>query len=711
MSRRLKLAALTAALLLPGAALADVAPEPPVSAPVAAKRDFEVKAPHGAARNDPYYWLREKENPEVIAYLEAENSFADAFFAPLKPAVDAVYEELRARFDDADVEVPYAKNGDYYQSRFEEGADYPVIVRRKGGKDGPEEIILNVPELAKAHDQYNLNGWEVSPDGQRVAFAVDFSGNRVHEIFVRDLVTGTVTSTGIKDASNDLVWTADGLSLLYAKVDETVRSHQIKRITLGADPASATVVMDEPDNTLSLSVGAAKSKKFAIITVYHLQRTELRVLSLEDPNAELKILLPRSKNARGFADHLDGHFYILTNDGAPDLRIVSAPDSDPSEANWQTVIPETKGRYISGFALLQDYIAIEEIHDAVQTVRVVGRKDGTQIALPEFGALGVTGLERNEDPALTSLRVEFVGPLAPPTLFEVDLKTAQKTELKRDPAWSWFKPELYETARIQAKTADGSLVPVTVMWRKDKRVDGALNPALIYGYGSYGSSSLPAFYQSWFTLMDRGFVFAVAHVRGGRELGQAWYEAGRMQNKMNTFTDFIAASEALVSQGYADPKRLFARGGSAGGLLMGAIMNMRPDLYAGIVAEVPFVDVLTTMLDETIPLTTFEWEEWGDPRKAADYAWMAAYSPYDNVKAQNYPALFVATGLNDSQVGYFEPAKWVAKLRATKTGDSPLLFKINMGAGHGGDSGRLGFLEERAYVIAFLLNQAGLAAQ
>jgi oligopeptidase B len=692
-------AAMAAVLTLSASAQEAAVPAPPV----AAIKPFEVKAPHGATRTDNYYWLREKENPEVIAYLEAENAYADALLAPLKDQADAIYKELEARFAVADQEVPYRMDGYLYQSRYAEGADYPQIVRRKSA-DAPEEIVLDVPELAKAHEQYFLRGWEVSPDGAKIAFAVDFTGARVNEIFVRDIATGEVVSTGIKDAAGDMVWSPDGTQLIYATVDETVRSDKIKRHVLGTDAAADPVLMTEPDTTLSLNVGASRDEQFAIITVYHSQRTEIRTLSLTDPAAEIQTLVPRTRNVVATADHFDGGFYILTNLDAPDYRIMRAEDGATAIEQWTEVVPEVSGRYISNFAIFRDYIAIEEIHGATQTVRAIGRKDGAKFQLDALEELGVTGLGRNEDPETGTLRLSFEGMVTPEIVYDVDVKTGAKTELKKDPAWAWFDPSKYETMRVMAPAADGNIVTVTVV--KLKSVTGPA-PTLVYAYGSYGNSTLPGFYQSSMTLVDRGMVFAIAHVRGGRDMGQAWYEQGRMQFKMNTFTDFIAATEALIKDGIAKPGRVYARGGSAGGLLMGVITNLRPDLYDGVIAEVPFVDVLTTMLDETIPLTTFEWEEWGDPRKPEDYAWMAAYSPYDNVTAKAYPPLYVATGLNDTQVAYFEPAKWVAKLRAMKTDTNPLIFRTNMGAGHGGNSGRLGVLEDRAKMWAWLLDRAG----
>ena len=682
---------------------AEAAPAAVLTPPIAARKDHTVTTKFGVSRIDPYYWLNQKEDPEVLAYLNAENAYAEAQLAPLKTLQAEVYEELKARFSAEDIEVPYAMDGYYYQTRYDAGADYPVIVRRKGSATAAEEIVLDVPELAKAHEQYNLNDWSVSPDGMKIAFAVDFSGNRIHEIFVRDLTTGAVTSTGVKDGDGGIVWTADGKAFLYGRVDETVRTNQVKRHIMGADPATDTVMLQEDDTTFSLGVVETRDKSAAIITVYHPERTELYATSLTSPDPKPVLLVPRSKNVRALADHFDGKFYILTNENAPDQKVITISDADMSAAPVE-IVPEMKGHFIDSFTILNGSIIVQDSHDAIQTLRIVNLASGAQTPL-SLGELGVTALERNEDPSLSTVRVTFSGPTSPETLYEVDLATGARKELKKDPAWSWFKPELYQADRIMASAADGTQVPVTVVYRRDLKKPGG-NPTLVYGYGAYGITSEPGFYQSWITMMDRGFVFAVAHVRGGREMGDAWYEKGHLQYKMNSFTDFISATEGLVAQGYAQPGKIYARGGSAGGLLMGAVVNLKGELYDGVIAEVPFVDVLTTMLDDTIPLTTFEYEEWGNPNIPEQYDWMKAYSPYDNVSAKAYPPLYVSTGLNDSQVGYFEPAKWVAKLRVTKTDANPLLFLTNMGAGHSGDSGRMGFLDDRAKMMAWLLDRA-----
>ena len=688
---------------------AAAAPASPAAAlgapPVAAKKDHVVTAPFGATRTDPYYWLNEKENPDVIAYLDAENAYAEAALKPQAALQDEIFAELEKRASLADKDVPWPMDGYYYETRYAEGADYPQIVRHQGSATGPEQVILDVPTLAKAHEQYFMRNWEVSPDGGKVAFAVDFKGDRICEIFVRDIATGAVDSTGIKDSQGDIVWSADGKAILYTAVDGMVRGYQAKRHVLGAPAANDQVLLQEDDTTFEIGVTQSRSKQLAIITVGHAQRDEIWAVSTAAIDPKPVLLVPRSLNVRATADHIDGKFYILTNDQAGDRKIVVTPDAAPSLTTAVAIVPETKGRYIEGFELFDGYIALEETHDAVKTIRIVDRATGATISQPDFGPLSVATIEANHDAALSALRVSVDSATTPEVLYDVDMGTGAKTELKKSPAWTWYNPALYEAARIMAPAKDGTQVPVTLLWRKDQFKPGG-NPLLVYGYGAYGISSEPGFYRNFISLVDRGFVLAIAHVRGGRDMGDAWYQGGRMANKMNSFTDFIAATQGAIAAGYGDPKKIYAMGGSAGGLLMGAVLNLDGTLYDGVVAQVPFVDVLTTMLDDSIPLTTFEYEEWGNPNIQEQYNWMAAYSPYDNVAAKNYPALFVLTGLNDSQVGYFEPAKWVAKLRATKTDANPLIFTINMGAGHSGNSGRTGPVADRAKVYAWLLSRA-----
>ncbi len=677
----------------------------PAIPPAAARQDHAVTTKFGVSRNDPYYWLNEKTNPDVIAYLDAENAYAEASLKPQAALQDEIFGELEKRASLADKDIPWPMDGFYYEGRYAEGADYPVVVRHQGSATGPEQVVLDVPELAKAHEQYFLRNWEMSPDGAKVAFAVDFKGDRICEIFVRDLASGEVASTGIKDSQGDIVWSADGKAIIYTAVDQMVRGYQARRHVLGRAAADDQVLLQEDDATFEIGVHRSRSGQLAIITVGHAQRDEILAVSTSAIDPKPVLLVPRTLNVRATADHIDGQFYILTNDKAGDRKIVVTPDSAPSLATATAIVPETKGRYIDGFELFDNAIAIQETHDAVTTVRLVDRVTGAPAQELDFGPLGVTTLENNHDPKLATLRVTFESATTPSVLYEVDMASGAKTELKRNPAWTWFEPALYDAKRIFAAADDGASIPVTLIYRKDRFKAGG-NPLLVYGYGAYGISSEPGFYRNFISLVDRGFVVAIAHTRGGRDMGDAWYQGGRMANKMNTFTDFIAATEAAIAGGFADPRKVYAMGGSAGGLLMGAVLNIDGTLYDGVVAQVPFVDVLTTMLDDTIPLTTFEYEEWGNPNIPEQYDWMAAYSPYDNVAPKNYPAIFVLTGLNDSQVGYFEPAKWVAKLRVTKTDKNPLLFTINMGAGHAGNSGRTGPVADRAKVYAWLLSRA-----
>lgn len=688
-----------------------VAETPAAPAPPVARIEPKVFEANGVTRTDNYYWMRDKANPEVIKHLEAENAYAASQLAPLAPLVDELYKEMADREDDAEKSVPYFDNGYWYETRFTEGADYPVVVRRKGTKDAAEEVVLDEPALAKDHAQFNLNNWEVSPDGALVAYAVDYSGDRMHTIVVRRIATGEQLDTAIVGATEAMAWAADNKTLFFVRNDpKTVRGYQAVRHVTGTPVGSDVVVYEEKDDTFELAVDLTKSRKFIVISSIHLQTTEQRIVPAATPAAAPKVVVPREKCVQYDLDHLGKNFYIRTNKNAPDFRIARVADTDLSPAKWKDVVPQKPGTYIGSFEVFDNFIVTDDEHDAILSMRIFSLSKPGEEAVPMPTPVGIASMADfpdavNLDPALTTIRFGFSSPTTPDRIYDYDTKTKTSTLLKEDPAVRWFKPELYEAARISATATDGESIPVTVLFRKDKRVQGG-NPTLLYAYGSYGISTSPRFYSTWISLIDRGFVFAIAHVRGGREMGERWYDEGRMSAKKNTFTDYIAVGEALVAQGYASPRQLFGRGGSAGGLLMGAVANMKPELFAGLVAEVPFVDVITTMSDPTIPLTTFEYEEWGNPAIKDQFDYMLSYSPYDQVTAKKYPPLFVRAGLNDSQVGYFEPAKWVAKLRAVKTDDNPILFLTEMDAGHSGDSGRLGYLEDRAKVAAWLIDRA-----
>lgn len=686
-------------------AAAQAAIKPPV-----AKKIAKIFDEYGNRRIDNYFWLRERDNPDVLAYLRAENTYADARLKPIQPLADKLYAEMAARHDDADASVPYLDEGYYYQTRYAKGAEYPVIVRRKGALDAPLQVVLDVAKLARGHSQFNFNNWVVSADGSLAAYAVDKSGNLANQIFVKVIATGKVVDQSVRGAADTLVFVQNAKAFLYVRLEpETMRPFQVWRHMIGTNATQDVLVYEETDERFSVSLGGSKSGDFVFIDTDSGQTNEIRYRESGTPNGEFKIMEPRKPGVVYYPDHVGDKFFIRTNLDAPDFRIVTAPRNSPAAANWKTLVPERPGHYLSQIELFDKYIAIDEEHDAVKSLRVFRLADMKEIAVPRPTEIGVASVDDfddaiNLDPSSSVLRFGFESPLQPATIYDFDMTTGALTQLKQELPAELFTPQLYRVDRVAAKAPDGTMIPVTVAYRKDLRRPGG-NPTLVTGYGAYGSSSEPGFMKTWFRLMDRGFVFAIAHVRGGRELGQSWYDQGRLLNKRNTFTDFIAATEALIAQGYADPRKVFARGGSAGGLLMGAIANLRPDLYAGIVAEVPFVDVVTTMLDSTIPLTSGEYEEWGNPAIEKQYDYMLSYSPYDNVAAKAYPAMFVTAGLNDSQVAYTEPAKWVAKLRVMKADRHELLFKINMSSGHAGDSGRLASLKERARIIAWLISR------
>jgi oligopeptidase B len=671
----------------------------------------------GQKRIDNYDWLRDRDDPAVADLLRAENAYVDARLKPLKPLVNELAAELKARSVEADVSVPYSDNGYLYERRFTRGAPYPVIVRRKDTAEAPEEIVLDVGALAAGHPQYRLGYWTVSPDNTRVAFAVDFTGNREFRVFVRTIATGKVVDQGIVDVAANLVFAADSETLFYVRNEaKTVRSYQVWRHRLGADAAGDALVYEEKDPTFSISLELSKSRQFIFMEIDEERTSEVRYLPADRPTDEFKIMQPRTSDVLYHADHVGDRFFIRTNLDAPDYRIVTAPQATPDAAHWTELIAQQPGQHLSHFETFDNFIAIDVDRDGNSVIRAFRLSDMHEIDVPRSSEIGVAstfffgGTGGNRVPSSNVLRFRFTAPLQPQSIYDFNMASGALTLRKQDPATKWFKPEPYGLARIFATAPDGERVPVTLVYRKDMRRSGG-NPALVVGYGSYGISFRPTFTGSTFSLIDRGFVYAIAHVRGGHEMGERWYDEGRVLNKRNTFTDFIAATQALIAQGYADPKAIFAQGRSAGGLLMGAVANMRPDLYAGIVAEVPFVDVITTMSDASVPLTTLEYQEWGNPAIKPQYDYMLSYSPYDNVKRQNYPALFITAGFHDSQVSYAEPAKWVARLRALKTGDHEILFKTNMGAGHGGRSGRLGSLTEDAEIMAWLLAHAAAVSQ
>jgi oligopeptidase B len=680
-------------------------------APIAPVVPKTVKA-FGGVRIDNYDWLRDRKNPRVISYLDAENAYANARLEPIRPLIDELAAELKAREAQEDASVPSAFNGYLYERRFSQGAQYPYVVRRKDEHGAQEEIVLNVGELAAGHKQYQLGSWNVSPDNRRVAFSVDFTGGREFRIFVRTIATGETVDQGIDNASSDLVFAADSDTLFYIRNEPTtLRAYQVWCHRLGSNPNSDVLIYEESDPTFEISLGLSGSRNFILLNISEERTSEFRYLPADRPMDELKIIEPRRQGVIYEADHVGDEFFIRTNLDAPDFRLMRAPQATPTTQYWKEIVPEQPGHHLSHFKAFETFVAMDVENESGTTIRVFSLPELREIPVPRPAAIGVASIsfmddnEANLDPAAKVLRFHFSSPVKPQCVYDFDVTTGALTLRKQDQASRWFDPNRYVLDQLSAIAPDGERVPITIIYRKDMRGLGG-NPTLIVGYGAYGLSLRPTFTRSVFSLIDRGFVYAIAHVRGGHEKGERWYAEGRMLNKRNSFTDFIAVTKALIANGYGDPRAIFAQGGSAGGLLMGAIANLRPDLYAGIVAEVPFVDVVTTMSDASVPLTTLEYDEWGNPAVKREYDYMLSYSPYDNVGQKSYPAMFVTAGFYDSQVSYAEPAKWVAKLRASKTDTHDLVFKTDLTAGHDGRSGRLGFVEESAEIMAWLIAHA-----
>ena len=572
-------------------------------APVVPKR-FEA---FGGVRIDNYDWLRERKDPRVISYLDAENAYANSRLEPIKPLVDELAAELKAREAQQDASVPATFNGYVYQHRFSQGAQYPCIVRHKDAPGAQEEIVLDVGALAAGYRQYQLGSWTVSPDNTRVAFAVDFTGDREFRIFVRSIATGETVDQGIDDASSDVVFAGDSDALLYVRNEPTtLRSYQVWLHRLGTDPNSDVLIYEESDPTFSISIGLSKSRKLALVNINEERTSEYRYLPIDQPTAELKVIEPRRRGVIYDVDHVGDEFFIRTNLDAPDFRLMSASQATPTASNWREIVPEKPGHHLSHFEAFETFVAVDVEDESGTTIHVFNLLDRREIPVPRPAAIGVASSffddnEANLDPVTTALRFHFSNPLEPQCVYDFNVTTGALALRKQDPASRWCDRRRYVLEQLSATASDGERVPITIVYRKDMRRHGG-NPTLIIGYGAYGLSSRADFSHSAFSLIDRGFVYAIAHVRGGHEKGERWYAEGRMLNKRNTFTDFIAVTETLIAKGYADSRAIFAQGGSAGGLLMGTIANLRPDLYAGIVAEVPFVDIVTTMSDASAPV-------------------------------------------------------------------------------------------------------------
>ncbi len=680
-------------------------------APVAERRPHEVVSPHGK-RSDEYYWLRDDErtDPDVLGYLEAENTYKEAMLAPVAALRQHLFEEIVGRIKQDDSTVPYRDRGYLYYSRYEEGGEYPVHARKRGSVDAEEEVVLDVPALAENSDFYSLADWAVSDDASLVAYAEDRVGRRQFTLRFTDLRSGKTLPDRISNTTGSMAWASDGKTLFYVEQDPvTLLGVRVKKHVLGSEPSRDPVVYEEKDHAFYLNVGRTSDRRYVVIDLGSTVSSELHFIPADDPNAEPRVLAPRARDVEYDADHIGRRWVIRTNDGAKNFRVMQVSDRRTGDrSRWRELIPHSAETYIEGLQVFESHLAIGERSEGLQRIRIREWKSGKETFVRSEEPAYSAHISVNEETDSEWLRYSYTSLTTPRTIYDVNMKTGERRLLKRDPVLGGFAPEHYATERVWARARDGVEIPISLVYRRGFQRDGSA-PLYQYGYGSYGASMDPAFRSHVLSLLDRGFVYAIAHVRGGQEMGRAWYEDGKLLRKMNTFTDFIDVTEHLVAERYADPDAVVAVGGSAGGLLMGAVANLRPDLYRVIVAQVPFVDVVTTMLDESIPLTTNEFDEWGDPREKEYYDYMLSYSPYDNVRAADYPAMLVTTGLWDSQVQYFEPTKWVARLRATKTDRNPLLLHANMEAGHGGASGRFRRQKERALEFAFVLQQLGMA--
>ena len=677
-------------------------PEPPV----AEKRPKELTI-HGHTRIDPYYWLRERENPEVIAYLEAENAYREAMMAGTKKMQEDLFQEIVSRIRQDDSTVPYKDNGYYYYVRYEEGKEYPIFCRKKGSLEAPEEILANVNEMAEGYAYYQVGGLSVSPDNRYMAIGIDTVSRRKYTIHIRDLQSGEMLEDEIPLTTGGSSWASDSRTLFYTlKDDETLRSRAVMSHQLGTAAASDRMVYEETDETFSTWVTKSKSKEYLIIGSASTLTSEYRVLPAGQPSGTPRVIQPRVRGLEYSVSHYGDHFYIITNLEATNFRLMRTPVGQTGREHWEEVIGHREDVFLEGIEIFKEYLVVEERKEGLVHLRVMPWSGEPEHYIEMGEEVYTAGVSVNPEFDSRQLRYVYSSLTTPRTTIDYHLENREKTILKQDEVLDEdFDPSDYIARRVYATADDGKKIPISLVHRKGMEMDGN-NPTLLYGYGSYGHTIDPGFRSHRLSLLERGFVYAIAHIRGSQIYGRPWYEDGKLLNKMNTFTDFNDCAEYLIAENYTSSEKLFAMGGSAGGLLMGAVINLQPELYRGVIAAVPFVDVVTTMLDDDIPLTTSEYDEWGNPNEETYYRYMLSYSPYDQVEAKEYPHLLVTTGLHDSQVQYWEPAKWVAKLRDMKTDDNLLLLYTNMETGHGGASGRFEQYRETAMEYAFLLHLA-----
>jgi oligopeptidase B len=672
--------------------------------PPVAKKENKVLTTHGHTRIDPYYWLNDRENPEVIAYLTAENAYTEAMMAHTRGLQDLLFDEMKSRIKETDQSVPYFLDGYFYYTRYEEGSEYAIYCRKAGSLHAPEQVMLDVNQLAEGHAYYQVGGLQVSERNNLLVYAVDTVGRRVYALHFKDLATGELLPDQIPEVTGNVAWAGDNQTLFYAKQDpDTLRSHQIWRHRMGTPVSEDVLVYEETDDTFGTAVGRTKSRQYLEIMSHSTVSSEIRFLDAYQPNGEWRMFLPRERDHEYTVDHAGDQFYIRTNLKAKNFRLMAVGAEQTAHIDaWREIIPHRQKVFLESFEVFKDFLVLEERENGLTQLRIIHLPDQTEHYV-DFGEPTYTvGLGYNPEFNTGLLRFGYTSLTTPNTSYEYNMATKRKKVLKQQEVLGGFSRSDYQSERLYAPAKGGTKVPISLVYRRGTAIDGSA-PLLLYAYGSYGLSMDAYFSSNRISLLDRGFVFAIAHLRGGQEMGRQWYEDGKLLKKKNTFTDYIDCATFLIKHQYANPDKLFAQGGSAGGLLMGAVANMRPDLFRGVVADVPFVDVVTTMLDDSIPLTTGEYDEWGNPNEKKYYDYMLSYSPYDNVAKKNYPAMLVTSGLHDSQVQYWEPTKWVAKLRVLKTDQRLLLLKTNMEAGHSGASGRFAPLKEIALEYAFML--------
>lgn len=677
-----------------------------ISPPIASKLPQTLSL-HGDDRTDDYFWLRHRDDPQVIAYLEAENDYTKAVMAHTEALQTALYDEMLARIQETDLSVPYRKGAYYYYSRTETGKAYPIYCRQAGSLDAPETVLLDQNVLAEGHDFFELGLFDVSPNHQLLAYSVDTAGSERYTLFFLNLVTGQLYPETIVETGYGFAWGNDNQTVFYTLMDEAQRPFKLMRHRLGSAVSDDELVYDEADESYFLSVGKTRSDAYILLELGSKITSEVHYLDANQPEGKFQVIQPRSSGIEYQVEHHSDSFYIVTNDEALNFKLMRTPVTAPAKDNWQLVIPHRDQVLLEGISAFAKHLVIYERESGLPTIRVrqlaSGEEHYIQFPDPTYSA------DEDNNPEFDTeiLRFNYTSLVTPRSVFDYNLETQERELKKETPVLGGYDRTQYASDRLMATATDGTQVPISIVYNKGLEQNGT-NPLLLTGYGSYGFSYPAAFSSTRLSLLERGVVVAIAHIRGGSEMGRQWYEDGKFLSKKNTFTDFIACSEHLIAQGWTSKEQLAILGGSAGGLLMGAVINLRPDLFKAVVAHVPFVDVVTTILDDHLPLSVMEREEWGDPNDKTFYDYMKSYSPYDNVEAKDYPNLLITAGLNDSRVAYWEPAKWTAKLRSLKTDHNCLLLKTNMGAGHGGASGRYDSLKETAFEYAFLFDQWGL---